>query len=154
MLSYAADIPLLLQNKVRVLIYNGDADYMCNWYGVQSWIKSMKWPGQAAFLNAPLSPFLVDGQCPSKSSSTITTLSRTNISLSRVPSPPSPSALRDLEEPVENGVCGWYQNVLGLTFARIKDAGHLAPMDQPTVLLNLINAFLHNSPLKIFSYLS
>jgi len=74
---------------------------------------------------------------------------------SRLLFPTFPSAsLRELEARVEKGVCGWYKNALGLTFARIRDAGHLAPMDQPTVLLTLVNAFIHNSPLKTFTYLS
>ncbi|CAI5721521.1 unnamed protein product [Hyaloperonospora brassicae] len=52
MLSSADDVKLLLDAGVRVLIYAGDADLMCNWVGNQAWVMALDWRGKAAFNNA------------------------------------------------------------------------------------------------------
>lgn len=38
--------------KIPVLIYAGDADYICNWLGNRAWTKALEWPGKEAFNNA------------------------------------------------------------------------------------------------------
>ncbi|GAB9477324.1 Serine protease family s10, partial [Globisporangium polare] len=43
---YVAD---LLNDDLRVLIYAGDADMMCNWHGNQAWTKALEWDGKADF---------------------------------------------------------------------------------------------------------
>ncbi|PIA16344.1 peptidase S10, serine carboxypeptidase [Coemansia reversa NRRL 1564] len=42
-------IPPLLAGGIRVLVYAGDADYICNWYGNKAWSLEMEWPGKQAF---------------------------------------------------------------------------------------------------------
>ncbi|KAG0004316.1 hypothetical protein BGZ65_000581 [Modicella reniformis] len=37
----------LLEDGVRVLIYAGDADYICNWMGNKAWVIVLPWSGQA-----------------------------------------------------------------------------------------------------------
>jgi len=32
-LNFANDIPLLLENGYRVLVYVGEYDFVCNWFG-------------------------------------------------------------------------------------------------------------------------
>ncbi|ETL29533.1 hypothetical protein F441_17749 [Phytophthora nicotianae CJ01A1] len=44
--SYVAD---LLNNDVRVLLYLGDADAMCNWWGNKAWIDALEWKGSEGF---------------------------------------------------------------------------------------------------------
>uniref|UniRef100_A0A4W5LF78 Uncharacterized protein n=1 Tax=Hucho hucho TaxID=62062 RepID=A0A4W5LF78_9TELE len=61
MQDYVSYVPDLLAHGVRVLIYAGDADIMCNWVGNEAWTKDLVWPGQAAFNNATVHPLLVDG---------------------------------------------------------------------------------------------
>jgi len=41
-------VPGLLE-KIPVLIYAGDADYICNWLGNQAWAEALEWPGQKAY---------------------------------------------------------------------------------------------------------
>ncbi|CCU80427.1 carboxypeptidase Y [Blumeria hordei DH14] len=38
--------------EIPVLIYAGDADFICNWLGNQAWTEALEWPGQAEFQNA------------------------------------------------------------------------------------------------------
>ncbi|CAG8691579.1 6103_t:CDS:2 [Racocetra persica] len=42
----------LLESNVRVLIYAGDADLRCNWFGLDAWTKALKWSGTKGFNNA------------------------------------------------------------------------------------------------------
>jgi len=155
MSSYADTIPILLENKVRVLVYNGDAEYVSNWYGAEAWVSRVNWSGQSAFSSAPLTEWFLDGQC--KYPSTIPHSSLSVRSRSRLPSPPSPSEINYLQKDDESGrkgVCGWYQSARGLTFVRIRESGHLVPMDQPLAVLTLIDGFIHNNPLTVLAYLS
>ncbi|KAM3555280.1 hypothetical protein MY1884_005685 [Beauveria asiatica] len=48
-------VPGLLA-EIPVLIYAGDADYICNWLGNRAWVKALEWPGKAAFNQAPVQP--------------------------------------------------------------------------------------------------
>ncbi|KEG15519.1 putative serine carboxypeptidase (CBP1), putative,serine peptidase, Clan SC, Family S10 [Trypanosoma grayi] len=50
-------IPALLEDGVRVMIYAGDMDFICNWIGNKNWTLAMQWPGQDAFNAAADVPF-------------------------------------------------------------------------------------------------
>jgi carboxypeptidase C (cathepsin A) len=62
MLSFAFAVPELLAQNIPVLIYHGDKDYICNWYGGREWTKALAWPGQACFNAAPDTNWTVAGQ--------------------------------------------------------------------------------------------
>ncbi|KAJ0403044.1 hypothetical protein P43SY_009585 [Pythium insidiosum] len=49
MRSLAPNVQLLLNAGVRVLIYAGDADLMCNWVGNEAWVKALEWSGRDEF---------------------------------------------------------------------------------------------------------
>merc|ERR1711977_167587 len=49
MQSYQQMIPDQLEDGVRVLIYAGDQDYICNWLGNQAWTQALPWSHQADF---------------------------------------------------------------------------------------------------------
>ncbi|KAJ1921986.1 hypothetical protein H4219_000333 [Mycoemilia scoparia] len=49
MKPYMNEIPPLLEDKIPVLIYAGDADWICNWYGNKAWSLELPWEGKADF---------------------------------------------------------------------------------------------------------
>nr|CAG8589671.1 7342_t:CDS:2 [Entrophospora candida] len=49
MKPYHKLIPGLLDDDIRVLIYAGDADYMCNWIGSDAWVKELEWSGKESY---------------------------------------------------------------------------------------------------------
>ncbi|KAJ8768682.1 hypothetical protein K2173_023586 [Erythroxylum novogranatense] len=54
-------IPALLENGIRVLVYVGEEDLICNWLGNSWWVNAIKWSGQKQFVAAPSVPFTVEG---------------------------------------------------------------------------------------------
>jgi len=54
MMDYIYDVPLVLENGVKVLIYHGDEDFIVNWYGGNAWTQGMQWEYQGDFRNSPL----------------------------------------------------------------------------------------------------
>ncbi|CAG8611432.1 35824_t:CDS:2 [Gigaspora margarita] len=57
-LQFDKFISQLLESKIRVLIYAGDADYLCNWYGVEAWVKELQWSGKEGFNNANVTQWM------------------------------------------------------------------------------------------------
>lgn len=53
-------VPGILE-QIPVLIYVGDADYICNWLGNQAWTDALEWPGQKTFNSADFKFLDVDG---------------------------------------------------------------------------------------------
>ncbi|GAB9477123.1 Serine carboxypeptidase 47, partial [Globisporangium polare] len=47
--NYAGYVADLLDGGIRVLIYTGDADLMCNWQGNEAWTSALQWGGKASF---------------------------------------------------------------------------------------------------------
>ncbi|KAK9711335.1 hypothetical protein K7432_007901 [Basidiobolus ranarum] len=52
MYPYFEVIPSLLSDGIRVLIYAGDADFICNWYGNKAWTLDLDWSGKKQFNSA------------------------------------------------------------------------------------------------------
>jgi carboxypeptidase C (cathepsin A) len=52
MKTQEATVPPLLEAGIRVLIYAGDADFICNWMGNKAWVEALPWAGHAAFAAA------------------------------------------------------------------------------------------------------
>ena len=45
-------VPGLIK-QIPVLIYAGDADFICNWLGNHAWTKALEWPGKKSYNAAP-----------------------------------------------------------------------------------------------------
>ncbi|KAH9326159.1 hypothetical protein KI387_006337 [Taxus chinensis] len=53
-------IPTLIEDGIKLLVYAGEYDLICNWLGNSRWVNSMEWSGHEDFTKAPTKPFLVD----------------------------------------------------------------------------------------------
>ncbi|CAO3619965.1 unnamed protein product [Cunninghamella blakesleeana] len=49
MRPYVEDVAPLLDDGIRILIYAGDADFICNWYGNKAWTLELPWSGHEEF---------------------------------------------------------------------------------------------------------
>ena len=53
-------VPKLLE-QIPVLIYAGDADFICNWLGNLAWTEHLAWPGKKAYNKAPMQQLTIKG---------------------------------------------------------------------------------------------
>ncbi|KAJ4834644.1 Serine carboxypeptidase-like 49 [Turnera subulata] len=61
MRNLEAGIPGLINDGIKLLVYAGEYDLICNWLGNSRWVHAMEWSGQKQFVAAPEVPFQVDG---------------------------------------------------------------------------------------------
>ncbi|GMH90133.1 hypothetical protein TrST_g1878 [Triparma strigata] len=59
MREYDQAIPAMLDGGIDILIYAGDADFICNWMGNQAWVEALDWKGKDMFNDAPTKPFVL-----------------------------------------------------------------------------------------------
>lgn len=52
MKNYQTQIPELLEDGIKVLVYAGDLDFICNWLGNKAWSVALDWSGTEEFNNA------------------------------------------------------------------------------------------------------
>lgn len=52
MRNYQQLVPDLLEAGIRVLVYAGDQDFICNWLGNKAWVLDLDWSGKAGFNQA------------------------------------------------------------------------------------------------------
>jgi cathepsin A (carboxypeptidase C) len=60
MKPYHRVVPGLLE-QIPVLVYAGDADYICNWLGNKAWTEALEWPGQKDYKSAKTKDLLLGG---------------------------------------------------------------------------------------------
>jgi cathepsin A (carboxypeptidase C) len=53
-------VPNILE-QIPVLIYAGDADFICNWLGNKAWSERLEWPGQKKFAAASMEALKLGG---------------------------------------------------------------------------------------------
>lgn len=102
MLSYDFKLVDMLNSGVRVLIYAGDCDFICNWLGNKHWALKLQWPHGSDFNAAEDKPYMANGQ-----------------------------------------KVGRIRTSHGFSFMQVFQAGHMVPMDQPEVSLQMINQFVN-----------
>ncbi|CAD7955962.1 unnamed protein product [Amoebophrya sp. A25] len=49
MRNFHLKIPEMMADGIRVLVYAGDVDYICNWLGNKAWTLALPWSGKDAF---------------------------------------------------------------------------------------------------------
>jgi len=54
-------VPPMLEAGLRVMVYAGEDDFICNWLGNRRWVRAMEWSGREDFVAARAKPFVVDG---------------------------------------------------------------------------------------------
>ncbi|KAK5128963.1 hypothetical protein LTR85_000296 [Meristemomyces frigidus] len=59
--DFKADLERILDEGVRVALYYGDADYICNWFGGQAVSLAVNYTHSAEFRAADYAPFVVEG---------------------------------------------------------------------------------------------
>lgn len=59
--QFATTMPPMMASGIRVMIYAGDVDFICNWLGNKAWTLALKWPGQSAYNKAPDMQWKLDG---------------------------------------------------------------------------------------------
>ncbi len=60
--NFRNDLPYLIQNGVRVTIYEGVEDLICNFYGASATLATLNWPGANGFNNAANRTWTVGSQ--------------------------------------------------------------------------------------------
>nr|GEW44772.1 serine carboxypeptidase-like [Tanacetum cinerariifolium] len=61
MRNLEAGIPELLEDGIKMLVYAGEYDVICNWLGNSRWVHAMEWNGKEQFNALSEAPFEVDG---------------------------------------------------------------------------------------------
>ncbi|TXG49454.1 hypothetical protein EZV62_025329 [Acer yangbiense] len=54
-------IPTLLEDGLKLLVYAGEYDLICNWLGNSRWVHAMEWSEQKEFVASPEVSFAVNG---------------------------------------------------------------------------------------------
>ncbi|CAG8697572.1 12668_t:CDS:2 [Acaulospora morrowiae] len=60
--SFKNHFGYLLDRGVRILNYNGDADYILNWFGTRNWTNALEWNHKKEFNSAPFEEWFVQGK--------------------------------------------------------------------------------------------
>lgn len=55
-------IPTLLEDGIKLLVYAGEYDLICNWLGNSRWVSEINWSGKQNYTMAASKPFTVDGE--------------------------------------------------------------------------------------------
>ena len=58
MKPYHRLVPGILE-QIPVLVYAGDADFICNWLGNKAWTEALEWPGQKEYSSAELEDLVI-----------------------------------------------------------------------------------------------
>lgn len=70
MLNYQDDVDLLIKDGIRVLIYAGNYDLICNWLGNRRWVDTLEWDGAAEWKSSDDFDWNVNGEYAGKAKET------------------------------------------------------------------------------------
>ncbi|QRV80572.1 Serine carboxypeptidase [Ceratobasidium sp. AG-Ba] len=116
----AALLPELIEDGVRLLIYAGNADFMCNAIGNLQWLEGLETSFQADFVASKKAPFIPLHSKTNKPAGFIKTAG------------------------------GKGQFTAGnVTYVQIYEAGHMVPYDQPEAALDMFVRWIMDVPLTL-----
>jgi len=115
MRNFHKELVEMLEDNIRVLIYAGDVDFICNWYGNKAWTLDLNWNGKLSFNN--------EGDHAWSFQDKETTA---------------------VKEGGQARTGHALKGDGRLTFLQVYEAGHMVPQDQPGAALSLLNTFLRN----------
>ncbi|KNF03737.1 hypothetical protein PSTG_03259 [Puccinia striiformis f. sp. tritici PST-78] len=121
----AALIPEILSNGVRLLIYAGEDDFMCNYLGNERWMLAMKTEFSEEFQHKShkyLSRYTIDS---ASNSTLVKEGSKGHVGMVRSAGPGAGN----------------------FTYVSLYESGHMVPHDQPEIAIELINKWLKNQRL-------
>jgi len=55
-------LPEMLNAGIKLLVYAGKEDFICNWYGNRDWVEAMPWNGQSAYNSHKMQPWVFKGR--------------------------------------------------------------------------------------------
>lgn len=55
-------VSALLERGVRVLVYVGEYDWICNWVGNSKWVEKMEWSGGDGFRGVEMGSWKLEGE--------------------------------------------------------------------------------------------
>ena len=129
MKNYKTQLPVLLEAQVPILIYAGDADFICNWMGNEAWTLTLDWSGAEAYRSATeedwIIPVIPTAEAVGKADTGASATANSGQG----------------SDEDQTQVAGKIRSGGGLTFLRVEGAGHMCPMDQPHSSLELLRAF-------------
>mmetsp|Transcript_30605 Transcript_30605/g.71894 ORF Transcript_30605/g.71894 Transcript_30605/m.71894 type:complete len:153 (+) Transcript_30605:1-459(+) len=109
-----------LLSKISVLLFNGNFDFTIPTLGVERWVASLDWPARAKFDSSP----------------------RTVVR-------PTPKSMDTVYvTPLRHRPCcrwAYVRSGGGLTLAAIPGAGHMAAMDQPAAVSDVLRHWMANA---------
>ena len=59
--DFGADLSAVVQSGVQTLLWAGDADWICNWFGNQAVAEAVTYSGSSTFKTKALAPYNVNG---------------------------------------------------------------------------------------------
>jgi cathepsin A (carboxypeptidase C) len=60
--NLATKLPKVIESGIKVLVYSGDIDYICNWRGGEEWTNQLVWKHQEQFKHKNYRGWKVNGE--------------------------------------------------------------------------------------------
>ncbi|KAF7132243.1 hypothetical protein RHSIM_Rhsim09G0147200 [Rhododendron simsii] len=148
-------IPALLEDGIKLLVYAGEYDLICNWLGNSRWVHAMEWTGQKEFVASPEVSFEVDGSEAGilKSQGPLSFL-KVSLSLSLSLSLYTHTHTHNHSNTLSFGATAEWAIIESSSRETLRDpklkqfvhdAGHMVPMDQPKAALEMLKRWTQGS---------
>ncbi|CAI2371200.1 unnamed protein product [Moneuplotes crassus] len=62
MVDLSSKVKYALENDIKILVYSGDKDFICNWRGGEAWTHALEWQGREDFHSNEYQKWTVDDE--------------------------------------------------------------------------------------------